>query len=328
MTAPAQNRDILVIGASTGGIDAIGRIVAALPSDLRAAVFVVQHMSPSTRSSFPELLSLRGPLRALYPTHGQEIALGQIYVAPPDMQMLVRPGYLHVTRGPKENGHRPSVDALFRSAARAYGPRVIGAVLTGQLDCGTGGLLSIKARGGLALAQDPAEAEAPSMPRSAVQHVALDGLAHLDDLGPLLVELIGTSASDGPSEVPRSLQALEGDALGVPAGFSCPLCRGSLTEAQLGNFHQFRCHVGHTFSLESVLAEQTEETERALWASVRALEESAMLARRMAGHASGELRARFEEKFATLDRQVAVIRTVLLGERDAPPVLAAPEGKG
>lgn len=326
MTEAPQNRDIIVIGTSAGGIDALSQVVAGLPADLHAAVFIVQHMASSFRSQLPELLSRRGLLPAVYPTHGQEIELGQIYVAPPDMQMLVRQGYVHVTRGPKENGHRPSVDTLFRSAARAYGPRVIGLVLTGQLDCGTAGLLSIKARGGIALAQDPDEAEAPSMPRSAARHVLLDGVATLRMLGPRLAELVRTSADAAANAMPRAIHELEGDASGTPAELTCPLCRGTLTEARYGDFHQFRCHVGHTFSIESVLSEQTEETERALWASVRALEESAMLARRLASHANGDIRERFEEKYETLDRQAEVIRTVLLGERDRPPALTAPEG--
>src|SRR5262245_25058272 len=147
--------DILAIGASAGGFDALSKVVAGLPADLPAAVFVVLHTSPTMPSILPELLAKRGPLPAMHAVHGQRFENGRIYVAPPDNHLLVRPGYVQVVRGPKENGHRPSVDVLFRSAAASYGPRTIGVVLTGYLDCGTAGLLSIKARGGIGVAEDP-----------------------------------------------------------------------------------------------------------------------------------------------------------------------------
>jgi two-component system, chemotaxis family, protein-glutamate methylesterase/glutaminase len=320
-----QHRDIVVIGASAGGLDAMRELFANVPGDLPATFFVVQHLAPSPPSRLPELLSHHTPFRAMHPVHGQEIAPQTIYVAPPDMQMLLRPGYLHVVRGPKENGHRPAVDALFRSAARAYGPRVIGVVLTGYLDCGTAGLLSIKARGGLALAQDPATAFAVDMPRSAVQHVRLDRVASAAELGPILAELVRAPAGPMPSTVPRPVSELEGDELGPQAEFVCPECRGALTEAVLGTFTQFRCHVGHTFSMEAVLGQQTEETERALWAAVRALEESAGIAQRMAARSHGELEVRFAEKYETLTRQAEHIRGILLGKELGLPTLAEPE---
>ncbi|MDB4990676.1 MAG: CheB methylesterase, partial [Myxococcaceae bacterium] len=181
--ATLYHRDILVFGASAGGIEALVEILANLPPDLPATLFVVQHLSPAYQSRLPELLSRGTPFRALYPVHGQEIAPGHIYVAPPDNQLLLRQGYVQVNRGPKENGHRPSVDALFRSAARAYGPRVIGVVLSGFLDCGTAGLMSIKARGGLAVVQDPDEAFAAEMPRSAINHVRVDHICKLKEMG-------------------------------------------------------------------------------------------------------------------------------------------------
>jgi two-component system chemotaxis response regulator CheB len=316
------NHDIVVLGASAGGVEALTQLLAALPRDLPASLFVVQHMSPVHQSRFPELLEKRGPFRTLYPVHGQKIEPRHVYVAPPDTQLLVRFGYLHVLRGPKENGHRPSVDALFRTAARAYGPRVIGVVLTGYLDCGTAGLLSIKARGGLALAQDPSEAAFPEMPQSAVDHVALDFVGGLSELAQRISELVTTPAGATPNTVAREISELEGDELGVGSNFVCPTCRGALTEVNVRGFEQFRCHVGHSFSLESVLSEQTEETERALWAAVRALEESASLAARMSGRSIGTLQERFAEKHETLARQADVIRAILLGHDRAPALTA------
>lgn len=322
MTVAEHKRDIIVLGASAGGIEAVGELLSQLPHDLQATIFLAQHMSPVHVSRLPEVLTKRGPFRALYPVHGQAIAPRQLYIAPPDNQLLVRDGYVHVTRGPKENGHRPSVDALFRSAARAYGPRVIGVVLTGYLDCGTSGLLSIKARGGLSVVQDPEQAYAPEMPRSAIAHVEIDYVSPLSGMGALLARLVKSPAGTGPSSVSRSLLEIEGDEPGVPAEVVCPICRGATTEAAIGEYKQFRCHVGHTFSFESMLSEQTEETERALWAAVRAIEESASLAQRMAARSHGEMELRYREKHETLSRQADVIRRLLLGTGPDAPALS------
>lgn len=315
--ASVQNRDIVVIGASAGGLEATSELLASLPTDLPATLFVAQHMSPSHASMYPELRMRRTRWRALYPVHGQETAQHHVYVAPPDNQLLVRQGYVHVTRGPKENGHRPSVDALFRSAARAYGSRVIGVVLSGHLDCGTAGLLSIKARAGLALVQDPQEAGAPEMPSSAIHHVRVDHVAPVAELARLLADFVREPAST-PASAPRSIVELEGDEPGVRAGFVCPSCHGALTESNKGEYWQYRCHVGHVFSSDSLLAEQSEETERALWAAVRSLDESASIAERMATRSSGDMKARFEEKHETLTRQANVIRRILLGPEESP----------
>ncbi len=321
MNAAQRNRDIVVIGASAGGIEALSQIIAAIPEDLPASLFVAVHLSPVHQSRLPEIFMARGPWRALHPVDGQAIARRQIYIAPPDNHLFLRHGYMQVTRGPKENGHRPSVDALFRTAARAYGPRVIAVVLTGFLDCGTAGLLSVKARGGLALVQDPESAYAPEMPRSAIRHATVDEVLPLDRVAKRLIELVHTSAEPASTAVPRAVAEIEGDEPGVPAELVCPLCRGALTEASLGDFQQFQCHVGHTFSLQSILGQQTEETERALWASVRALTESAALATRMAGRNSGELRRRFQENAETLIRQASVIRAILTGANGDAPAL-------
>src|SRR6185312_13505654 len=215
--AARHRRDIVVVGASEGGIDALSGFVAALPAELPAAVFVAVHSRP-------------GPLRARYAIHVDRIVKGRIYVAPPDTHLQLRPGYIQVVRGPKENGFRPSVDALFRTASIAYGPRVIGVLLTGNLDCGTAGLLSIKARAGLALVQDPREAAVPAMPRSAIQHVTVDHVAGVASLA----RLVATRAAESPDraleKVPLEIAELEGDELGVSAEIVCPICQGKLTE--------------------------------------------------------------------------------------------------
>jgi two-component system, chemotaxis family, protein-glutamate methylesterase/glutaminase len=303
----------VVIGASAGGVDALSQLVAGLPSNLPAAVFLVLHVEPSFASRLPELLSARGPLRAKHAIHGEPIVPGRIYIAPPDNQLMLRPGYLHVVRGPKENGHRPAVDALFRTAAMAYGPRVIGVVLTGYHDCGTAGMMSIKARGGLAVVQDPRDATVPEMPQSVVTHVAVDHVAPLREIPGLLSRLAGEPAGAAPSHLPSALMEMEGDEPGVAADLVCPTCQGKLTETRLNGFQTFRCHVGHAFSLESVATEQADEVERALWAAVRAIEEGAALARRLAASTHGYLRQKFDEKEELQSQQANVIRNILLG---------------
>jgi two-component system chemotaxis response regulator CheB len=296
-------RDIVVIGASTGGVELLLDLVSELPVKLPAAIFVVLHTSPGYLSSFPELLSQRGALPAVHPQHGDEISPGRIYVAPPDNHLLVRAGFVEVVRGPKENGHRPAVDPLFRSASWAYGSRVVGVVLSGHLDCGTAGLMSVKARGGVAVVQEPSSAPAPDMPRSALQRVAVDHVVQPAELPGLLARLAAEQAPPSRAHG-RVVDELEGRTPGSPVELVCPLCHGVLTEASVGEFRHFRCLVGHAFSLDSLLGEQTEDVERALWAAVRSLEEGAALSRRLhRTNPNAELRQRFADKEATLQRQ-------------------------
>jgi len=166
--------DIIVVGASAGGVDALTQLVRGLPADLPAAVFVVVHVPAHGPSVLPRILSRSGPLPATHPQDGQAIRTGRIYVAPPDYHLLVKNGYVRLTRGPRENKHRPSVDSLFRTAARTYGPRVVGVVLSGVLDDGTAGLAAIKLAGGIAAVQHPDDALYPGMPQSALNNVAVD----------------------------------------------------------------------------------------------------------------------------------------------------------
>lgn len=312
-TAPmVSGHDIVVIGASAGGVDALSNVASGLPSDLPAAVFIVLHMPAEFHSRLPEILMRRGPLRAAHAVHGEAIVPGRIYVAPPDNHLMLHPGYLNVVRGPKENGHRPAVDALFRTASKAYGPRVIGVVLTGYLDCGTAGLLSVKARGGIAVVQDPADAAVPDMPNSAISHVAVDHVAPLREISELVARLAREPTGPSPEHLPRALAQIDGDEPGVAADIVCPHCQGKLTETELNGFEVFRCHVGHAFSSESVSAEQADAVERALWAAARALEESATLAQRCAERSTGVLQRTHMEKAQVHADQAQIVRRLIL----------------
>jgi len=306
-----MTHDIIAIGASAGGIEVLFNLVHALPADLPASVFIVVHLAPNQPSVLPDLLTHRGPLPAKHPLHDEEIVPGHIYVAPPDNHLMIRQGSMAVVRGPKENGHRPAADALFRTAATAYGPRVIGVVLSGYQTCGTAGMLSIKARGGMCVVQSPATALAKDMPRSVIDQVSVDHIVDPEELPQLLARLVRVPA--GPEIQPDTfIKQLEGQELGAAVEIVCPLCDGVLTEAQRDAYQHFRCHVGHAFSPDSLVREQSEAVERALWAAIRALEESAALSARLSMRETGDLRERFSEKANSQLDNAKLIRQIVL----------------
>ena len=333
--------DIIVVGASAGGVEALVALASGLPRNLPAAVFVVLHIPAQSPSLLPEILGRSGPLMAISAVDGMAIEHECIYVAPPDYHLLVEPGHVRVVRGPKENRHRPAIDPLCRSAARAYGPRVVGVVLTGSLDDGTAGLLAVKRRGGIAVVQDPNEALYPSMPRSALENVAVDYTLPLSAIGPLLARLAREpAAEEGAYPVPEDMEmeakltemdmsTLNGSKrTGRPSPFSCPECGGVLWELQDGELLRFRCRVGHAFSVDSVLAEQSIALEEALWAALKTLEENVSLSRHMATQArkrgQNHIAERFEEKLDRAERHAAMIRQLLVkGELAAPTEVSA-----
>ena len=192
-------RDVIVIGASAGGVEALQQIVADLPGDLPAAVFVVIHLLPGVRSDLPEILSRAGPLKAIHPVPGQDIQRGRIYVAPPDHHLIVEGNSVHLWKGPKENRHRPAINPLFRSAAVAFGRRVAGVILSGCMDDGSAGLWQVKRSGGVAIVQDPGNAMFPDMIVNAIQYVQVDRIAELSEMGSLLTGIaLGISGDGAP----------------------------------------------------------------------------------------------------------------------------------
>jgi two-component system, chemotaxis family, protein-glutamate methylesterase/glutaminase len=319
---------MVVIGASAGGVETLIALVSRLPHDFPASVFVVLHVPAHGTSVLPQILCKHGPLPAIHPRDGQPIQPGQIYVAPPDHHLLVKAGHVRVTRGPAENSHRPAVDPLFRTAAVSHGPAVIGVVLSGTLDDGTAGLGAIKQRGGVAIVQDPEEALFKGMPRSAIDNVAVDHVLPVAEIAPLLARLAheapaGRSLDLVPNEMEMEADVaeMEPDAMtsdqrpGSPAGFGCPSCGGALWELHEGNLVHFRCRVGHAWSPESLLSEQSGALEGAMWTALRALEEKAALTRRLAeraGHRGHALaRRQFERQLREVEQQAELIRQVL-----------------
>ncbi|HSU14813.1 chemotaxis protein CheB [Longimicrobium sp.] len=341
-----DQRDIIVIGASAGGVEALRELAAGLPADFPAAIFAVIHFPPYGTSFLPEILTRSGALPARHPKDGDAVTPGTICVAPPDRHLLLEPGVVQLSPGPRENGHRPAADPLFRTAARAYGRRVIGVVLTGNLDDGTAGLAAVARRGGVTVVQDPADAAHPGMPSSALANVRVDHAVPLAEMAALLQRLVAE-----PVPAPREervgdeldfeadIAEMEPYALhadirpGRPSGFSCPECHGVLWEIQDGELVRFRCRVGHAFGPETLLAEQTQEVETALWTAFQALKERAAFARKMAKKMESRgnefSRRRFMDQAAEADQRASVIREVLRGGgRQTIPQQVANAGEG
>jgi two-component system chemotaxis response regulator CheB len=286
-----DHRDIVVVGASAGGVKALQRFVAALPADFPAAVFMVLHVSPASGSFLAAILNHAGPLPVAEAVDGMPVERGRILVAPADMHLMIERDRTIVVRGPRENRARPAVNPLFRSAALAYGPRVIGIILTGTLDDGAAGLWAIKECGGIAVVQSDPEYD--EMPRSAVENVPVDYHVPLDDIPALLRRLTGERVefraqrvvpeiikiNDEAAKMKRTAFAL--DEVGSRSLFTCPECNGALWEIDSGGL-QYRCHVGHAYSAQSLRQEQNTTIEESLWSAVRALKESAALDERLA----------------------------------------------
>jgi two-component system, chemotaxis family, protein-glutamate methylesterase/glutaminase len=320
-----DGHDIVVVGASAGGVEALSQLAAVLPGDLDAAVFVVLHISAESPSALPAILARRGRLPACHARHGDPIEHGRIYVAPPDHHLLVGDGVVHLANGPRENGHRPAVDPLFRSAAAVYGPRVAGVVLSGALDDGTAGLAAIKQSGGATLVQDPRESLAGGMPLNAIEHVRVDQVLGVAEIGAAIVRLASDPLDPVADElaVEADLGELDGDVVrpgdrpGDPSGFSCPDCGGVLWELHEGDLVRFRCRVGHAWSAESLLGQQAETLEAALWVALRSLEERSALSHRLMDAAMSRGYAmsahRFAEQALDADKAVDRIRDFLLG---------------
>ena len=273
-------RDIVVIGASAGGLQALRAIVPRLPENLPAAVLVVVHLAPDAPSSMPMILA-RGTLLPTATAADQEpIQPGRIYVAPPDRHLLVEDGHIRLSHGPRENGHRPAIDPLFRTAARQYGPRLVGVVLSGNLSDGTVGLKAVDDHGGVTVVQDPSDALHPGMPGSAIEEAEPHHVLPAAEIADLIVQLAEQPAPF-PFRAIRPAVAAEPNG-GELANMSCPECGGPLSELREGRMPFYACRVGHRFSTPSLFAEQADAFESALWTAIRVLKEREDLALRLA----------------------------------------------
>ena len=334
-----EHRDVVAVGASAGGVEALRGFVAGLPADYPGSVLVVLHVPRDGPSALPRILSRSGPLPATSAVDGEKLRYGHIYVAPNDHHLLVLDGRIRLTRGPSENGHRPAIDPLFRSVARVFGQRAIGVVLSGSRDDGAAGLTSIAGRGGTTVVQDPDDALYPWMPRAAISHVTPDHIVPVAKMGGLIAGITAMDLPERPAR-PRD-HLLEAEVaiseLGpttaeqldaTPSGFGCPSCGGSLFQLGDRPVPRYRCRVGHAWSPESLLDEQAVALEGALWMALRALEEKSALSRRMASSATQGIsvsRARFQDMARDAETAGATIRRLIerLGASSEPDDTAA-----
>jgi two-component system chemotaxis response regulator CheB len=324
-------RDTIVIGASAGGLAALSELARELPAELPASLFVAQHSAPASPPVLPEILDRAGSLPAKLAVGGEQIERGQVYVAPPDHHLMIGEDRVRVSRGPRENGHRPAVDPLFRSAARSRGAAMIAVVLSGALDDGTAGLLVVKARGGIAIVQSPEDALHTGMPSAAIRGDSPDHVVDMGRLPGLLCDLVQERLPPAAwTSAPAGAFAQEADpgriaTAGVLPVLTCPECGGPLSGRHEDQLETYRCRVGHRYSITSLEHEQARELEATLWATVRGLPERAGLLRRLAAqqrqlgampHAAG----RYEARAATCEQHADAVRTAIeqLGSESEP----------
>lgn len=335
-------RDVVVVGASAGGVEALRELLGTLPEDLPATVLVVLHMPTTATSALAAILARVSALPVVQAEDGRPLKPGSVVVAVPDRHLLVVDDHVVLSRGPRENGHRPAVDTLFRSAARSAGARVVSIVLSGALDDGTAGTIAVRARGGVGVAQDPDEALYPSMPRHAAEVGGADHVAPVAQMGALLDRLLAEEVEEGDVEpgdglidMETAIAAFDEEAMnhderpGTPSGYGCPSCHGALFTITEGGMERYRCRVGHAWSPEALDAEQAQALEGALWMALRGLEERASLSLRMGQraeerghpHSARAFRQRHDEA-----QQAALVLRGLLerAEVDGPPVPEQP----
>ncbi len=327
--AVADGSRIVVVGASAGGVDALMRVVGGLRPDIPAPVFVVLHVAPDARSMLAPILARSTPLAVEEATDGLPWKPGHVYVAIPDRHLLLEGKVMRVVYGPRTNRHRPGIDPLFRSAARDFGPGAIGVVLSGALDDGAAGLQAIKDRGGIALVQSPQDASFPSMPRAALATARVDYAMPAAELGGLVQRLARTPVDTSPPPLTERLRH-ETDAdrgapydvqnIGEVSTFTCPECHGALWEATGEPILRFRCRVGHEYTAQGLITAHDTQLEAALWASVRALEESAGLSRRVAERlrpGSTVLARRLDDRAHASEEHAVRVRRVLESDRSS-----------
>jgi len=328
---PVVQRDLIVVGASAGGVQTLQRLIADLPPELPASVLVVLHMMSSGTSVLDSILERAGELTVTRAVDGEPLERGHVYVAPPDRHLLVRGPRIHLSNGPRENGHRPAVDPLFRSAARAFGARTIGVILSGTLDDGTDGLRLIKERGGATVCQDPEDAAYGEMPRSAIEFVDPDRVVPIAEMGRTLCELLDAPLEPRPAEGVADPRSQQIDLVEVELGreepdgdaslLTCPDCGGVLLEREEGGVVRFACQVGHAYSPESLVEHQGDALESALWQALRTLEERADLLNRMSKRATrrgmDDTGGRMERRAERITSHASEIRNTILRLRNA-----------
>jgi len=330
----AQPQGVVAVGASAGGVEALTRLAAGLPSDLPFAVLVALHVPPGAPSVLGKIIDRSGPLPAESAANGAPLEQRRIYVAIPDHHLLISDHRVMLSEGPTENGYRPAINALFRSVALEFGPRAIGVLMSGVLDDGVAGLGAIQARGGTTLVQRPDDALYPAMPHNAIEAGVVDDQVAAADIGGVLKRLADREIEERPMEpdIKMDLEnriamgsrfevSIEGDTLGPPSGYTCPDCNGSLmTLSDTG----YRCRVGHAWTADALLEARDDEVEGAVWVALRSLKEKANMSRRLAQKVgSGSLFDRYNMVADEAERAITVLGKRLL---ESSPDSDKPDG--
>ena len=324
------NRNIIVVGASAGGVTALINLVKSIPANFEGTIFIVLHIAPYSPNYLPDILRRAGHLMVMEPKNGEKIKQAAIYIAPPDHHMLIEHGRVIITKGPKENRFRPSIDALFRSAAYIYKQQVIGIVLSGLLDDGTSGLWIIKRLGGICMIQQPSDAEFPSMPESVLQYVEVDYSVPVSVMGGILQKLTEEKINGKSAVTDKELKLLEVEVaiatedgafdkgvldMGQLTPFTCPDCHGALVQLIEGKIIRFRCHTGHAYTVSSLLADVSKNVEGTLWQAVRGLEEGTMLLQKLAdlyaANGSKEDAALFKNKAKIIAERARILHNAV-----------------
>lgn len=334
-----ESRDIIVIGASAGGLSPLREIVSQFSPDIPATVFVVVHLAAEASSQLIHILSQSGPARVKWAADGDEMQQGVIYVAPANRHLLLNHDEIRVLFGPRECGCRPSADVLFRSAAAAYRNRVIGVVLSGKLDDGARGMQAIKRCGGTTIVMDPAIADEAEMPSNAMRQTQIDHCLAPREIGALLLDLVQQPVEE-PSAIPNDItlenriaqQTMLVDVdppWDVPGQLSCPGCGGALERSEDGAQGHYRCYLGHAFGPSSLLHAQQEQVEQAIWTALRALRDRKRVLENLAQTYRERERHQLADSMATraqeVDEQYRMLRGVL-ASLPAPPALCKPVG--
>jgi two-component system chemotaxis response regulator CheB len=337
-----RGHDIIVIGGSAGAFEPLRSLLAELPAELRAIVCVVLHRAPSERDLLPGLLSRHCALFVKSAVDGERPLAGTVYLAPADRHLLLDEHSLALTRGPRENQFRPAIDVLFRSAAVTFGSRVIGVLLSGALDDGASGIAAIKRCGGIAIVQDPADAQMPDMPEAALRHTKVDAIVPAREIASLLQEMVGRPPGP-PVAIPQELfleaqlaastriSLEKQNELGELTPLNCPDCSGPLWKVH-GEPLRFRCLTGHTLSAKSLGYAQTQQLEAAVWSAIRQFEQRVNLMHSMADNAERLGRSRMSSSYRDRANEAhshsEVLRALLLGFHDSPrPGLAEREAE-
>lgn len=318
MAEESSARNVVAVGASAGGVEALTHLASGLPPDLPCVILVVLHMPAGAPSVLARIIDRSGPLPAVTAEQGAPLEHGTIHVAIPDHHLLVQDHQIVLSDGPTENGHRPAINALFRSVALGYGQRAVGVLLSGVLDDGVLGSAAIRSQGGTTIAQSPSDALFSAMPQNAIDAGVIDTEVSAAEVGGLLKQLADRELEEREMEPDARMELenriamarrfsteIDTEKLGPPSGYTCPDCNGSLIAVSDGNY---RCRVGHAWTADALLRARDEEVEDALWIAVRSLQEKATLSRRLAGQVTPGM---LSERYHALADEAEHAMTVL-----------------